>query len=68
MNGTDQMRPRCVALTGVVGEKTGCEIYEKRPSPCRDFKASYEEGFKSEGCDQARAGKNLLPLTRLSWK
>ena len=28
---------RCIALTGRVGESTGCSIYEARPSACRAF-------------------------------
>lgn len=27
---------RCAALTGVVGTRTGCAIYEVRPDVCRD--------------------------------
>lgn len=48
MNGTDHSPPRCAALTGKIGEKVACGIYEWRPSPCREF----EEG--SEACLRAR--------------
>ena len=37
MRGTDYARPRCAALTGTVGEKAACGIYEWRPSPCREL-------------------------------
>ena len=67
MNGTDQMLPRCVALSGVVGQKTNCEIYANRPSPCRDFKASFEDGIENPECAKARASFALAPLTLLSW-
>ncbi len=30
---------RCENLMGRLGESIGCSIYEKRPSPCRDFEA-----------------------------
>jgi Fe-S-cluster containining protein len=56
MRGTDHARPRCAALSGTLGEKIGCGIYEWRPSPCREF----EEG--SEACARARARHGLPPL------
>jgi uncharacterized protein len=54
MRGTDHASPRCAALTGKLGEKIACGIYEWRPSPCREF----EEG--SDACNRAR-GKHGLP-------
>lgn len=56
MRGTDHQPVRCAALTGRVGDRAGCGIYEWRPSPCREF----EEG--SEACQRARARHALLPL------
>ena len=56
LRGTDHARPRCAALTGRVGEKVACGIYEWRPSPCREF----EEG--SEACERARRQHGLPPL------
>ena len=56
MRGTDHSPPRCAALTGKVGVKATCGIYEWRPSPCREF----EEG--SDACDRARARHHLPPL------
>ena len=67
MIGTDQANPRCIALSGVVGESTTCEIYENRPSVCRLFKASFENGAVDIACDQARAGKGLRALTAGDW-
>jgi Fe-S-cluster containining protein len=57
MRGTDHQPPRCAALSGKLGEKIGCGIYEWRPSPCREF----AEG--SEACNQARRrhGMQALP-------
>jgi Fe-S-cluster containining protein len=48
MLGTDHVPVRCAALSGKLGLKVNCAIYEWRPSPCRDF----EEG--SDACAQAR--------------
>jgi Fe-S-cluster containining protein len=56
LRGTDHSPPRCAALSGRIGEKIGCGIYEWRPSPCREF----EEG--SEACTRARARHGLPPL------
>lgn len=57
MRGTDHQPPRCAALSGTLGEKIGCGIYEWRPSPCREF----AEG--SEACGKARRRHGLAPLT-----
>ncbi|MBX3610333.1 MAG: YkgJ family cysteine cluster protein [Hydrogenophaga sp.] len=56
MRGTDHAPPRCAALTGRVGQRVACGIYEWRPSPCREF----EEG--SDACDRARARHGLGPI------
>jgi len=56
MRGTDHSPPRCAALSGTVGVKIGCGIYEWRPSPCREF----EEG--SDACERARQRHGLPPL------
>lgn len=57
MRGTDHWPVRCAALTGQVGERVGCGIYEWHPSPCREF----EEG--SDACLRARARHGLPALT-----
>ena len=56
LRGTDHGRPRCAALSGRIGAKATCGIYEWRPSPCREF----EEG--GEACSQARRRHGLVPL------
>jgi uncharacterized protein len=56
MRGTDHSPPRCAALSGRLGERIGCGIYEWRPSPCREF----EEG--SGACQRARQRHGLPPL------
>ena len=64
MRGTERdFRIRCVALTGRVGKNASCSIYERRPSPCRKFEASYAYGVQEIRCDEARAGHGLPPLT-----
>lgn len=57
MRGTDHTPARCAALTGTLGQKVGCGIYEWRPSPCREF----EEG--SDACAQARRRHGLPVLS-----
>lgn len=57
MRGTDHARPRCAALTGQLGQRVACGIYEWRPSPCREFEAG------SSACNAARARHGLAPLT-----
>lgn len=59
MRGTDHQPPRCAALSGTLGEKIGCGIYEWRPSPCREF----AEG--SEACNKARRRHGMAQLTDL---
>jgi Fe-S-cluster containining protein len=59
MRGTDHSPPRCAALSGRLGERIGCGIYEWRPSPCREF----EEG--SDACNRARARHGLAALDSL---
>ncbi|MBP6483222.1 MAG: YkgJ family cysteine cluster protein [Rhodoferax sp.] len=57
MRGTDHVPARCAALSGKLGLKVGCGIYEWRPSPCREF----EEG--SDACSQARRRHGLAGLS-----
>lgn len=68
MRGTDQKQPRCVALDGTIGESVNCTIYERRPTPCREFGVDWVDGdlvFSTEGlerCTRARTAKGLPPL------
>jgi Fe-S-cluster containining protein len=58
-------RPRCDALTGAIGEAVACGIYSERPSPCHNFKHSYEDGGPHEPrCDEARSKFGLVPLLK----
>ena len=56
LRGTDYQPPRCAALTGRVGERVACGIYEWRPSPCREFESG------SDACHRARARHGLGSL------
>jgi Fe-S-cluster containining protein len=60
LRGTDHTPPRCAALTGRVGTRVACGIYEWRPSPCREFEAG------DEACERARARHGLPPLDESS--
>lgn len=56
MRGTDHVPIRCAALTGRIGERVACGIYEWRPNPCREL----EPG--SDGCGRARLRHGLPAL------
>ena len=62
MKGTDQPEPRCIALEGAIGGQVFCTIHPKRPSPCREFNASWEKDAFNEACDRARRKYGLAPL------
>ena len=63
MRGTNQPRPRCIALEGDVGHCVTCTIYPTRPTPCRDFPVSWSNGEANEECDKARSAWGLPPIT-----
>jgi len=69
LKGTNQSHPYCAALSGKIGEKVGCTIYARRPSPCREFGIHFRHGKNCispedlERCNKARAAWNLPPLT-----
>ena len=59
---------RCIALEGNVGRMVSCRVYDNRPSPCRNFKASYEDGVPNRRCDECRVARGLQPLTPEDWQ
>lgn len=69
MKGTNQAHPYCAALSGKIGERVACTIYNNRPSPCREFGIQFKHGKINitpedlERCNKARAAWNLPPLT-----
>lgn len=62
MRGTEQPHPRCIALEGEIGRCVRCAIYERRPSVCREFTISGQDGRRNELCDRARQAWGLPPL------
>ncbi|WP_115719647.1 YkgJ family cysteine cluster protein [Gallaecimonas mangrovi] len=63
MKGTESRKGcRCVSLSGDIGKATACTMYEKRPSPCREFEYSGYLGIHNPDCDKARAFHGLAPL------
>lgn len=63
MQGTNSPTPRCHALLGEIGQSVRCSIYDRRPSPCREFPVAWEAGMPNEACDRARHRWGLPPLT-----
>ena len=68
MHGTEKHPISCAALEGEVGKSVKCKIYEQRPSPCRRFQPSFENGRNNPRCNFARMQKGLKPLTEADWK
>ena len=68
MRGTEHHPSRCDALLGDVGSPVRCTIYANRPSPCREFRASWENGKVDTRCDEVRAMHGLPPLTPKTWR
>jgi uncharacterized protein len=62
MRGTSAHQPRCQALAGTLGGPVSCTIYDRRPSPCREFAWHGEGGQRNERCTAARADIGLAPL------
>ena len=56
LRGTDHQPPRCAALSGRIGERVRCGVYEWRPGPCRELEAG------SDACNAARRRHGLSPV------
>lgn len=56
MAGTNDVPPRCHALSGQVGVAVTCSVYEQRPSPCRELQPGDDK------CNRARARHGLPPI------
>ena len=67
MKGSEKNPPRCDCLSGEIGSRVCCKIYEKRSSICREFKPAWEDNEPSPRCDHARTLWGLNPLTPDSW-
>ena len=62
MKGTMDRYPRCVALSGTIGSRVKCGIYEHRPSVCRAFDVSWKHCRANRLCDKARSVYGLEPF------
>lgn len=62
MKGSNQKKPRCIALEGEIGKCVSCAIHPLRASVCREFPPSWEHGIHNPDCDRARAAHGLPPL------
>lgn len=58
---------RCQALEGRIGGEVTCSIYSSRPTPCRSFEASFENGTRNKRCDEARLRYGMKPLRPQDW-
>lgn len=67
MKGTTGANPRCIKLEGELGKDAKCSDYDNRPTPCRDFDASWQFGEHEPRCDKARLSHNLPLLTKDDW-
>ena len=69
MRGTNQLSRRCIALEGTPGGPTRCTIYDRRPSPCRDFGIQWHSGQMTirpgdlERCNRARSAWGMPPIS-----
>lgn len=53
LRGTDHSPPRCAALSGCIGQRAVCGIYEWRPGPCHELQVG------SDACLRARRQHSL---------
>lgn len=62
MQGAETRPYRCRALSGNIGRSVNCLIYDRRPTPCREFMPVWGDNVVNPLCDQARARYGLTPL------
>jgi Fe-S-cluster containining protein len=63
MKGTEAGHGRCIALRGDVGQPgVHCAIYDRRPSPCREYRVWADDGSPNPDCQRLRAQIGLPPL------
>lgn len=56
MKGTNQTNPRCVMLSGEIGQQVSCTMYEQRSSSCKEVQTGDSQ------CAKARNAHGLIPL------
>lgn len=59
MKGTETGKRGCVALSHDDQEGYRCNIYEQRPSPCREFNILNDDGSINPLCDKLRKAAGL---------
>lgn len=59
MKGTNQKKPRCIALQGVVGERVSCGMYEQRSSSCKEVQIADDQ------CNKARIAHKMIPFVQV---
>ena len=59
MKGTNQKNPRCVMLSGEIGQQVSCTMYEQRSSSCKEVQAGDAQ------CNKARFAHSLIPLVEI---
>ncbi len=64
MKGTE-IGGRCSCLTGEVGKKISCSIYENRPSVCRAYHVWDNEGVANIDCNRLREKIGLPAIKNL---
>lgn len=60
MKGTNQKNPRCVMLSGEIGQQVSCIMYEQRSSSCKEVMPADEQ------CNKARTAHGLIPLIEIA--
>lgn len=59
MKGTNQKNPRCIMLSGEIGQQVSCTMYEQRSSTCKEVQAGDAQ------CNKARSAHGLIPLIEI---
>lgn len=62
MRSSDAAPLPCIALEGEIGKRVRCAIFDRRPSPCRDFAPYALLGVDDEACARASWRHGLKPL------
>lgn len=60
MKGTNQKNPRCVMLSGEIGQHVSCRMYEQRSSSCKEVMPADEQ------CNKARRAHGLISLIQIT--
>ncbi len=59
MAGTNQKKPRCIALGGTIAKQVSCGMYELRSSSCKEVQIADEQ------CNKARLAHHMLPFVQI---